>query len=439
MTWLPALGIVAGLLVLLAWTQRRQAVKSTSPRAAASIAVAGVAILIACSLLPPTRMLSNSDRGDIKHYYGYAKRTLNGQVPYRDFTLEYPPGFLPVLLAPATSDQRYYDRFRVLMLVFGAAAVVLLVVALFLAGATSAELAAGVLVLATLPLTLTPGLIFERFDLWPAVLVLLAVVALLRERRALSLVALGVGAAAKLYPLALVPLAVLTRRGRTHVRRDLAIVAVTGLALALPFALVAPRGVGHVGWLLVRRPLHIESLGGSILLAAHRLGVYEPTIYISVGASWDLAGPAARAVAVVGSLAEAAALIAVWVLFARGPRGSRELLLAVAAAVVAFATFGKVLSPQYLVWVAAAVPLALGRVRPFALVATVAALLLTRYIYVDGYLDLLEAGRVSWVMLARNLVLVALFCSLVLELAARRGEGPALPARAGTMGDSAPP
>jgi Kef-type K+ transport system membrane component KefB len=57
-TWLTALGVVAGLLVLLAWTQRRQAVKSTSPRAAASIAVAGVAILIACSLLPPTRMLS---------------------------------------------------------------------------------------------------------------------------------------------------------------------------------------------------------------------------------------------------------------------------------------------------------------------------------------------------------------------------------------------
>jgi hypothetical protein len=69
-------------------------------------------------------MLSNSDQGDIKHYYGYAKLTLDGQVPYRDFTLEYPPGFLPVLLAPAPADQGYYDRFRVLMLVFGAAAVV---------------------------------------------------------------------------------------------------------------------------------------------------------------------------------------------------------------------------------------------------------------------------------------------------------------------------
>ena len=75
----------------------------------------------------------------------------------------------------------------------------------------------------------------------------------------------------------------------------------------------------------------------------------------------------------------------------------------------------------------------------FALVATVAALLLTRYIYVDGYLDLLEAGRVSWVMLARNLVLVALFCSLVLELAARRGAGPAMPGTRRHDGRPAPP
>jgi hypothetical protein len=53
-------------------------------------------------------------------------------------------------------------------------------------------------------------------------------------------------------------------------------------------------------------PLHVESLGGSILLVAHRLGIYEPTICLSFAGSWDLAGPAAKAVAVVGSLTEAA-------------------------------------------------------------------------------------------------------------------------------------
>ena len=138
----------------------------------------------------------------------------------------------------------------------------------------------------------------------------------------------------------------MTRRGRAHVRRDLAIVAATGLALALPFALVALRGVGHVGWLLVRRPLHIESgrVDPARRAPARRLRPDDLHQRRRLG---DLAGPAARAVAVIGSLAEGRADRCV-VLFARGPRGPRELLLAVAAAVVAFATFGKVLSPQYL-------------------------------------------------------------------------------------------
>jgi hypothetical protein len=90
------------------------------------------------------------------------------------------------------------------------------------------------------------------------------------------------------------------------------------------------------------------------------------------------------------------------------------------------------------VWVAAAVPLALGRVRPFALIATVAAALLTRYVYDVGYNDLLQAGRVSWVMLARNVVMVALFCALVLELAGRAGARADTPIDAARTSDTAP-
>ena len=408
--------------------------RSTSPRAAAAIAAGGVAIFLLSSLLPPQRILSRPDRGDIQEYFQYAQRTFQGQVPYRDFTLEYPPGALPVLLAPGPADHGYYDRFRLLMLALGAAAIALLVAVLFLAGADAAELAAGVLVPATLPFTLNPSLVVQRYDLWPAALVLLALLALLRGHRTLGLVALGVGAAAKLYPLALVPLAILTRRGRAHVRREVTIVTAAALALVVPFAVVAPRGIGHVGWLLVRRPLHVESLGGSILLVGHQLGVYKPTAHISIGLSWDLAGPAAKAVALGGSLVEAAALVAVWFFFARGPRGPRELLLAVAAAVVGFVAFGKILSPQYMVWIAAAVPLALGRIRPYALTATLAALLLTLYVYDWGYFDLLRGGRVSWMMLARHVILVALFCSLLRELAARGRPRAAGPADTGTTG-----
>lgn len=391
----------------------------TSAQAAAAVAAAGVALLLVTALLPPQRILSRQNRGDIEEYFDYAHRTFEGQVPYRDFTLEYPPGALPALLAPAPADQGYYNRFRVLMLFLAAAVIGLIVFVLFLVGAGASELAAGVLVPATLPFTLNPSLVFQRYDFWPAVLVLLALVALLRGRRTIGLVALGLGTAAKLYPVALVPLAILARRGRAHVLRDLAVVAAGALALVIPFALLAPRGLGHVGWLLVRRPLHVESLGGSILLVAHRFGAYDPTVYLSIGQSWDLAGPAAKVIALLSSVAGAGALVAVWFAFARGPRGPRELLLAAAAAVVGFVAFGKILSPQYMLWVAAVVPLALGRVRPFALGATLAATLLTLYVYDYGYFDLLRGGRVSWMMLARNLILVTLFCSLLLELVAR--------------------
>lgn len=382
-------------------------------------AAAGVAVLLACTVAPPSRLLSRPYPGDVEVYAGYARRTLDGLVPYRDFYPEYPPGAMPLFLAAAPADGGYFNRFRLLMLALGVVTVVLLVLAMFLVGATTLELVTGVLVFATLPLTLEVGLLFERYDVWPALLVLVTAIALLLGRRTLGLVALGMAAAAKVYPLVLLPLALLQRRGRGHLRRDLAVFAAAALVFVLPFMLVGPRGIGHVGRVLVERPLQVESLGASVLLAAHQLGAYEPTIYYSFGNSWDLAGPAAKLVAAVSSLVTAGALLTVWRLFARGPRGPREFLLAVAAAVVAVVTFGKVFSPQYLVWVAAVVPLAFGRVRTFALAATVFACLLTMYVYQWGYPDLLDAGRTSWVMVARNLVMIALFGALVLELAGR--------------------
>jgi hypothetical protein len=396
--------------------------RSASSRAAVAIAAAGVAVFLVTSLPPPQSILSRLHDGDTREYFAYAQHTFDGQVPYRDFRLEYPPGALPVFLAAGPANHGYQNRFSLLMLVFGSASIVLVVAALFFAGADAADLAAGVLVPATLPLTLNLGLLFERYDLWPVFLMLLAVVALLRGRQLLALVALSVGAVTKLFPLALVPLALIARRGHPHLRRDVAIAAGVGVAFLLPFGVMSPHGLGHVGALLVRRPLQSESLGASILLASHRLGLYTPTAYYSLGNSWDLAGTAAKVVAVVSSLAEAAALAAVWLYFARSRRGSRELLLGVSAAVVALVTFGKIFSTQYMLWVAFAVPLALGRMRPLALSATVSATLLSLYIYDWGYFDLLAGGRASWVMLTRNLILVGLFGLLLRELAGATGE-----------------
>jgi hypothetical protein len=72
--------------------------------------------------------------------------------------------------------------------------------------------------------------------------------------------------------------------------------------------------------------------------------------------------------------------------------------------------------------------------------AVAVAALLTRYIYLYGYYDLLDAEAAeSWVMLMRNIVLIAVFCSLALELAARGRARETIPADAGTTGARAAP
>ena len=82
--------------------------------------------------------------------------------------------------------------------------------------------------------------------------------------------------------------------------------------------------------------------------------------------------------------------------------------LAFAASVAGFLAFTKVLSPQYLVWL---VPLApFGGIAACALL--VAALVLAQTWYFH-YHSLWAVGPQVWTLLARNLVLVALYAILL--------------------------
>jgi hypothetical protein len=135
--------------------------------------------------------------------------------------------------------------------------------------------------------------------------------------------------------------------------------------------------------------------------------------------SHNIAGGAGKALAAVQLVVMAAALVAVWTLFARGSRDPTRLLTA-AAAVVAFVAFGKVLSPQYLIWLAPVVPLAAASVWLPAVAGFFGAAVLTQLWFPDRYGELVAGGSVAWIVLARNLLLVLLFAVLVLGLRAPR-------------------
>src|SRR5207302_7683014 len=148
---------------------------------------------------------------DTPVYQRYGDAIVDGGVPYRDFTVEYPPGALPVFVVPSLivsrgASQSSYDRaFGLLMAICGAAAAALVALTLVRDGADRARLAGGCALAALAPLALG-SVVLTRFDLWPAAIVAAALAALLAGRDRLALGALGLGIATKVYPLALLPI-----------------------------------------------------------------------------------------------------------------------------------------------------------------------------------------------------------------------------------------
>jgi hypothetical protein len=387
-------------------------------RPALAAALAGIALLAATSALPNAKLFDSSNVGDTPLYHTYGENMLHGKLPYRDFFDEYPPGALPMFALPAALPGASFTFWsKALQWVLAGACIVFAAVALRTRRWRAALIG------------LTPALLgevtFTRFDFWPAALTVAALAAIVAGRHRLALAVLAVAVAAKEYPLVLLPLFLLVvdrRAGRRETKVATAIFVAVLAAIVLPFAALGPGGVRYSLDVQFRRPLQVESLGASVLLALHRLGAYTPHVVSTFG-SQNLSGGAASALGVLTTVLELAAIVVVWAAFARGPRDDGALLAGGAAAVLAFLAFGKVLSPQYVIWLVALVPLALGRWR-LALFGLAVGL---TQVWSQGRYHDVTAGRpIVWAVLARDLVLVALYV-LAAATVARRARAPSTP------------
>ena len=284
---------------------------------------------------------------DVNVYRGYADALAAGREPYSGFAFEYPPlALVPMWLAGLTDAGSYasYDvSFAVVMLV-AALAVMVLTAAL---ARERALTAAWIVALAPL---LTGAVVRTHFDLIPVALLLGALLALTRRRPTAGFALLGVGAMTKLFPALLVPVAaawlIASGRGREAVRGFIAFAAVVA-ALSLPFL-----GKGYVDAYRyqLERPVQIESTPASVLFA---LGGSEVTGGPSVPDAYKsngLVGGSADAVQALFTVLLVGVLALIVALVVRGPPTEDSLLFGALAALLAFAALGKVLSPQFLVW-----------------------------------------------------------------------------------------
>src|SRR5437588_1231 len=128
----------------------------------------------------------------------------------------------------------------------------------------------------------------------------------------------------------------------------------------IPFLAIAPHGVA---WSLRdqgTRPLQIESAAASLWLAAHQVLGLHLKLFFSHGSD-NLYGHPPTTAASAMTIVQWLVIALVWVTFALGKATKERLVLASAAAVCAFLFLGRVLSPQYLIWLVPLVMIAPGR------------------------------------------------------------------------------
>jgi uncharacterized membrane protein len=385
-------------------------------------AAAALPVYIAACAVPDGGLFRAARFRDVHLYQGFADAVFDGRVPYRDFFMEYPPGALAVFLPPAVFGTGHYNAaFKVLMALCGAATLMVVALLLVRLGASPTRLWLALLLLALSPAALGP-ISLNTYDAWPALLTVAAVAVLLAGSGVIAFALLGLAFAAKVYPLVLVPPAVVflwRTRGRDAAFRAGAAFVGVAAAVIVPFLVTAPDGLVESFRAQAGRALQVESLGGSLLAAADHLGIYGATVVHRTGhaISYDLTGDLPQALGYVSSVFQVLAVALVAWLYARGRDEPERLVIACAAAVAGFLAFTRFFSPQYLVWL---VPFAV-LLGPVEWILTGAALVLAQ-IWFFHYSDVFALGGYGWLVLLRDLVMLALFAVTAFSLRRRTVE-----------------
>jgi uncharacterized membrane protein len=361
---------------------------------------------------------------DLSIYYQDSLQLLRGRMPYRDFALEYPPfALLPFTLPRLATFGLRIDFIGYVLLFLIQNALFSTLIALAIAHIRGPRAAWLPLAIYALLVAVTAPLLPWRYDLFPALLTMLALLCLLRQRPGWAGIWLGLGIAAKLYPAVLLLIFgayYLAGKNRPALLR-LALGSAGALAATLlPFILIAPEPLLSFIRYHQLRGLQVESLPAGVIVLGHALGVTPAKLEFNYGAL-HLASPAAGAVlgwlplifAVVFGTVLASCLARFWQEQAADGQIRDESLVAYSvAALLAFIITNKVFSPQYIIWLLPFAPLL--RLRQASVLVVVFAI--TIGLFPFNYDHLLDMELLPALLLnLRNLLALALLIWLLVD------------------------
>ena len=377
------------------------------------------AVLLVVSLNP--RLYSAALWGDVRFYGAKVERMFQGELPYRDVATEYPPGSVPFTVLPGLvvgTGAGYRLAFACEMLLVD---LVGLAAAARLARVADQARRRIPLAYVLVLVAIGPLLLF-RFDLVPAVCVLLAAALAAEGRPGWAAAALGYGTAAKMFPGVLAPLLVLGLLPALGWWRSLArtvppFLAGFGLTV-LPAVALSARGTADSVLYHLKRGVQIESLWANAIDLAHLAGGVPARTLYGFGA-YDLESSLSGVAKALSGVATVATLAgAAWLVWRRSDRrgglGPADWAGAFALGVFAFVLPTRVLSPQYLVWLAAPmVALADRRLGRRALAVLVAAAAVSQAIFPFRYTQLRKLVPLDIGLLTLRNALLVVACALV--------------------------
>jgi hypothetical protein len=367
---------------------------------------------------------------DINLYTMLAERMAAGQKPYIDFPLEYPPLALPFIVVPgwlSGGGESYANFFRLQMMLFDIGSLILLVASVrrLFPGDNGKILMATVIYLVLTAISFQ--VLYDRFDMVIAFLVMLAIYLALISRWAWAYIAILAGVFAKLTPAILLPLAAIWQYRSEHktspLVRDLGIAVIIGAVSLIVSVLIFGEWWGYMLEYHGGRGIQIESIYSSLILILNFAGI-EAAINHQFGA-FQVTNVFSNVLAGIAMPLMAAGVLGAYVIFffkakVSDPAGGRKLFVECAlVTLLGFVIFNKVLSPQFLIWLfpLAAVMATFTRDKiTFIALWSLAAVMTTLiFPYLYRQLVLMQALPVT-ILALRNACLIALTVLVFLEM-----------------------
>jgi len=352
---------------------------------------------------------------NVELYKKFADKILDGKKPYRDFECEYPLLSLPFFVLPRllADDRRGYILLFVIEMFAADAVAVGLVTHHLESTGLKSEVLRRLLWYSACIMVLSP-LTACRFDLLVMAWTFATAIALTAEHSALGGLLAGLGVLVKMVP-GLVLLPALASRKEVR-KRAMAVFATTlGLGMAAWLAVggwkVADAFLYHT-----ERGLEIGSIyAGAVMATARSLEVSIAIRFLHK--SYEVETPWSSSVGALGfPLQSIAIALVTW----RAWRvGKDEPLRYMGAAVLGFVTFGKVLSPQYLIWLIPFLACVEGWTGQRGRILLLASCVATTLIYPIWIVPLLACDvSVIAILNVRNAMLVILWLVLTFGPAA---------------------